>query len=315
MLASPGIEISVQSDTSTQVRATATDASNNVSACSDPLEYIHFSGTLIASDTAAVADPTTFWGQIACDLDSSPPDQSGHFHQTTEGDPHKAATGAQQGDDDYRRLAVFDGDDYYGERCELGENDHDGPVTFYGEGDRLVTYLSIRLPETFPASVVAWQSVMQMKQTQPADNGGGTPIIELDVWGDKWRLRQSSSTGPSSQSVQRWSTEVTDPSQSGGWTRFAFGVVYSKNSSLGSIEIYVDLNGDGDFGDASEYALIDNVATLKEETAGSSSDGLTEGDSIPSHLRAGIYHNSSIPCTSGAGGCSIEIDNVQVVEP
>jgi hypothetical protein len=36
------------------------------------------------------------------------------------------------------------------------------------------------------------------------------------------------------------------------------------------------------------------------------------GDSIPSHLRAGIYHNTSIACTSGAGGCPTEFDNVQV---
>jgi hypothetical protein len=38
------------------------------------------------------------------------------------------------------------------------------------------------------------------------------------------------------------------------------------------------------------------------------------GDPIPSHLRAGLYHNANIPCPAPSG-CSIDIDNVQVVKP
>ena len=50
---------------------------------------------------------------------------------------------------------------------------------------------------------------------------------------------------------------------------------------------------------------------MKYEVAGDDTDGLLPGDTIPSHLRMGLYHNSVIPCP---GGCSIEFDNIQVVE-
>jgi hypothetical protein len=57
-----------------------------------------------------------------------------------------------------------------------------------------------------------------------------------------------------------------------------------------------------------------HTATLATEIAGYPSDGVAVGTGIPSHLRMGVYHDPSIPCPSPTG-CSIDIDNVQVVAP
>ncbi len=56
------------------------------------------------------------------------------------------------------------------------------------------------------------------------------------------------------------------------------------------------------------------MATLKRETTGGTDDGIAPGESIPSHLRVGIYHNPAIACPPPSG-CSTQVDNVQVVRP
>jgi hypothetical protein len=200
-------------------------------------------------------------------------------------------------------MTVFDGDDFWGERCELGLNDHrDGPTAFYREGQHRVTYVSIRLPSNLPLSTNAWQDVMQMKQAQPSDGGGGVPILFMGARSNEWQVDSSNAA--------HWSF----PAETGVWTRFAWDVYYSKDPGKGWLQVSADLSGDGDFGDSGERSPVIRAATLKAEIAGSTSDGLAQGDPIPSHLRAGVYHDQSIPCP-GPSGCSAEIDNVQVVAP
>ena len=36
---------------------------------------------------------------------------------------------------------------------------------------------------------------------------------------------------------------------------------------------------------------------------------------MPSHLRAGIYQNESYACPRSGVGCSVDVDNVQVLRP
>ncbi|MDX6651771.1 MAG: hypothetical protein QOG09_93 [Solirubrobacterales bacterium] len=255
----------------------------------------------VASDTAAGQDAVGFWGSVEC------VDPTRYQWTTSGGDSHVDASGAGQGNNAFRRMTVQDGDNFYGERCELGRNDNrTSPVAFYREGQRRATFLSLRLPQNFPLDANSWQVVMQMKQAQPANNGGGTPVIELDAYDGAWHLLQSDSAGASSDSHEIWSAPATKLS----WTRFAFDVNYSQDPSKGSITVYADLNGDGDTADSGERSATIHTYTLKRETVSGSSSGLQAGDSIPSHLRTGIYHNPAIPCP---GGCSVDVDNVQVL--
>jgi hypothetical protein len=257
----------------------------------------------VKEDTAGAEDPVPLWGRLDCQT------YSRHQHQriAIDGDLHTTGSGRVQTDLSYRRLTVLDSDDVYGERCELGRNEHRArftPQTFalYREGQHRVTFMSLRLPNNFPLGTTAWQVVMQMKQTQPSAGGGGGPILSLEATGGRWRLQ--SSTGA------LWST----PARTGTWTRFAFDVYYSQYSSVGFVKVYVDLNGDGDALDPGEQSPKIRRATLKTETTGgSSTDGIAPGESIPSHLRAGLYHASSISCPAPLG-CSTEIDNVQVFD-
>src|SRR3954453_1004568 len=173
---------------------------------------------LIFSDTGAAPDPTGLWGKVDCEK------QTRAQQITTGGDTHVTVTGAPQGDSAFRRLSVSDGDDVWGERCELGEDFRaGGPTVLYRQGKHRLTELSVRLPSTFPLNVFTWQVVMQMKQTFPAANSGGTPVLELDAYDGRWVLRQSLSSGPVSDSRVLWSA----PAQTNFWTRFAFDGRYS----------------------------------------------------------------------------------------
>jgi hypothetical protein len=53
------------------------------------------------------------------------------------------------------------------------------------------------------------------------------------------------------------------------------------------------------------------TATLEAETATSSYSPYSVGQSIPDHLRTGIYHDPNYNCPTG---CSMDVDNVQVVK-
>jgi hypothetical protein len=139
-----------------------------------------------------------------------------------------------------------------------------------------------------------------MKQAQPAANGGGAPIIEMNARGGTWML------------VNDWNNVWQVPAQQGVWTRFAFDVHYSQDPGVGTLKAYVDLNGDGDALDPQEQSPTLHIATLRRETdGGSPTDGIAPGESIPSHLRMGVYHDPGIACASG---CSVDVDNVQVVD-
>lgn len=257
---------------------------------------------LIASDTAANPNPDPFWGRSYCANDQ----RVQQF--TSGGDSHLTLTGAPQGDSAFRRLTVLDGDDAFGERCELGWDSLNGPTAFYHQGQHRLTAISIRLPTGFPLNAFSWQAVMQMKSVP--NNTTGTPVLELDAYGGRWRLRQSLSRYSASDSRELWSA----PASLNFWTRFLFDVRYSDRKKRGYIRVGVDLNGDGDFADQGELSRGLHTYTLKVQPPGPVLAGIKPGRPVPSHLRAGIYHDTAIPCP-GPVGCPVDIDNVEVMRP
>lgn len=249
---------------------------------------------VVASDTAVEPDPLPFWGSIDC------ASASRYSWHAVGGDDHLTATGEPPGGA-YRRLTVEDGDDVYGERCELGTNNREGPTAFYREGEHLLTYFSERLPRHFPLDTQRWQTVMQMKQAEPEHDGDVGVALQLQVIDGRWFALDFSHI--------IWSF----PARTGIWTRFAWNVVYSRDPETGGVQVFADRNDDGDFDDPGEHSPVFHGATLAtEEPAFAAADGLVGGQGIVSHLRVGIYQDPAISCQAPAE-CSVDVANVQVL--
>ena len=230
-------------------------------------------GSLLRHDAGTSPDPLPLWNQIA----AQGPSRHQHF---SSGGPDGSA---------FRRMSVQDGDDYWGERAELGYNSRLnglgapwGTFFLYNEGERRVTDFSMRLPSNFPINTTKWQVVMQMKQTGPSANSGGTPVLALEAREGRWVLTQSNSAGSSSNTHEVWST----PATLNKWTDISLDVTYSPNPSQGKVQITVD----------GVSSPVFTTYTQKYEIA-PAGQGLTVGGAIPSHLRMGIYHESSLPGT------------------
>lgn len=259
--------------------------------------------TLLRDDTAAVADPEAgLWGNIEAVSDSR------HVHKTTGGSPHLRADGSAQGNTSYRELTVLQGDNFYGPRCELGRNNYAsgentgietaGTFALYREGERKITFVSMRFGAGFTSAAVAWQIVMQMKEAQPYGANGpvnGAPALEIAV--DEGRL------GLHSFWVTKWETT---PPANGVWFRMALDVTYSQDPAKGRAQLFVDNDGDGDFLDADEASPVLTMRTLAYVTS-QGGGSIPVGGSIPGHLRIGPYHDETY------GTTTVDVDNVQVV--
>ncbi len=239
---------------------------------------------LLKQDLATNPNPYPLWG----DVDAVSPKR---HHWFASGGP---------GDRPFRRLTARDGDLYHGdsERAELGNSSylldsHRRLKTFYlyQGGTRRVTSYWMRLPSSFPIHTEDWQVVMQMKQSEPATNADGTPVIALQATQGHWLLKQSGSSGLSEHTRVLWSA----PATVGVWTRVVVDAIYSTDPEEGRFKITI--------GAASSPVL--HTYTLKRELS-PAGEGLQPGDPIPSHLRLGIYHDPIMP------GTSVDIAQVRV---
>ncbi len=238
---------------------------------------------LLRQDLATDPDPRPLWGTI----DAVSPTRHQWF-----------GSGAPDGGP-FRRMTALDGDDYDGERAEIGNGDYrldDGKLdTFYlyRAGTHRVTAFWMRLPAGFPISPdrERWQNVMQMKQTSPANNSSGTPVLTLQATDGDWLLKQSDSAGPADDMHILWRT----PARVGVWTRIVIDAVYSNDPAVGRLRITI----------GGISSPVFKTYTLKTETS-PPGDGLRVGDGIPSHLRMGIYHDHELP------SASVDIADVQI---
>jgi hypothetical protein len=238
---------------------------------------------LLREDLATDPDPTHLWGGIL----AVSPDRHRWF-----------ASGGPDGGP-FRKMTALDGDLFHGdsERAELGNSDYlrkNGRLqTFYlyQAGTERVTSFWMRLPRNFPINTDDWQVVMQMKETDPATNTDGTPVIALQATSGQWLLKQSLSTGPSHDTRILWRT----PARVGVWTHIVVNAIYSDDPAVGRFQITI--------GSARSPEL--HTYTMKTEVS-PPGPGLHAGDPIPSHLRLGIYHDPPMP------GTSVDIARVQI---
>jgi hypothetical protein len=240
---------------------------------------------VLQQDLATEPDPMDLWG----DIDAVSPTRHQWF-----------GSGGPDGGP-FRRMTAKDGDLYHGnsERAELGHSSYllnsDGsPHTFYlyKEGQRRVTSYWMRLPADFPINDMEnWQVVMQMKQSEPANNADGTPVISLQAIEGNWILKQSTSSGVANSTRYVWTT----PAQVGVWTHIVVDATYSGDPTKGLFQITIG-------GVASPVFRTYN---LKREVS-PAGPGLSAGDPIPSHLRLGIYHDPVMP------GTHVDIADVQI---
>jgi Polysaccharide lyase len=238
---------------------------------------------LLKEDLATDPDPVPLWGEI---LAVSP----SRIQWLAAGGPDGGP---------FRRMAVQDGDLYHGnsERVEIGDSDYlldDGRLqTFYlyRAGMKRVTSFWMRLPSNFPIDTSDWQVVMQMKETDPATNTEGTPVISLQATQGQWLLKQSTSSGPSEDTRILWRT----PAKVGVWTHIVVDATYSTDPSAGRLAITI----------AGASSPVLHTYNLKTEIS-PPGPGLRPGDPIPSHLRLGIYHDPPMPATS------VDIAQVQI---
>jgi Polysaccharide lyase len=240
---------------------------------------------LLKEDLGTAPDPMSLWG----DIDAVSPTR----HQwVSSGGPDGGA---------FRRMTAKDGDLYHGdsERAELGNSNYqlnsDGSLkTFYlyQEGQRRVTSYWMRLPTDFPIDDMEhWQVVMQMKQSEPATNADGTPVISLQAIEGNWILKQSTSSGVANSTRYVWTT----PARVGVWTHIVVDATYSSDPAKGLFQITI----------GGVTSPVFHTYNLKKEVS-PAGPGLRVGDSIPSHLRLGIYHDTVMP------GTSVDIADVQV---
>ena len=208
----------------------------------------------------------------------------------------------------YREVSVHDGDNASGERCELGNNsrlyglasptNRSGTFFLYPEGSHYVTSYWLRLGSNYPLQSGSWQVVTQMKQTQPyAGASSSSPILSLEARAGRWWLLTHD---PSETQLHSWPAEQSVlhswPAEQRVWTMVVWDVVYSKSPAIGSVQMTLD----------GVPSTRTTTRTLAYATA--SGSGLAAGDPIPSHLRIGPYHNSSLP------GTHIDVGPVQVVD-
>ena len=263
-------------------------------------------GTILREDTATQVDPLPgLWGST----DAQVPSRVEHY--TTDGDTRSKANGVAQGNTSYRRLNLLDGDNPggFGERCDIGRNwwqngentgtQTGGTMSLGTEGQRKITFWSMRFPSSFPMSVNAWQQLGQYKQAQPYTNtatrnpDGNGVTIEFQLYGGQFRLF--------TWWTQRWQTPAPPANQ---WIRMACDITFSQYTNIGKITFYIDNDADGDFLGADEMFTWNGATNLYVTSA---ENGLAAGDTLPNVLFLGPYRNSTI-----TGNTYVDIDNVQV---
>jgi len=184
---------------------------------------------------------------------------------------------AAQGSRAYR-LEVRDGDDSYGERCELGQgNPTRTGFPLFNDGDERWISFQTYLPDDYPTHLRTWNVFMQLKQL----HSFGTPAVSMEIQDGNFVLMNSDTNGTSSNTVRRWQ----GPAIKNRWVKFTLHVKFSPDARVGYIELYGDLDGGG----VKQLMQRTYMHTMKV-------DG--NGATVQSHSRIGLYRNPAVSGTT-----------------
>jgi Polysaccharide lyase len=189
----------------------------------------------------------------------------------------QVASPAAQGNSAYQ-IEVRDGDNSYGERCELGQgNPTKNGFPLYQEGDERWISFQTYLPDDYPTNLKTWNVIMQLKQL----HAFGTPVVSMEVRDGKFVLMNSDTNGTSSGCNWWWE----GPAIKNRWVKFSLRVKFSPDANVGFIELYGDLDGTG----VKQLMQRTYMHTMKIDGA---------GQTVPSHSRIGLYRNPAVAGTA-----------------
>lgn len=175
------------------------------------------------------------------------------------------------------RIELRDGDNSYGERCELGMGNptRNGFPLFQAGDERWISF-QVYLPDDYPIDARSWNVFYQQKQL----GSMGTPVISMEVQRGRFILMNANNNGVSGDTVEKWS----GPATRNRWIRFTVHTKFSPDPTVGSIELYGDLDGQG------MKLLMPEIHTWTMKQDG--------GIPVPVHARIGMYRDPSIQGTS-----------------
>jgi Polysaccharide lyase len=219
-------------------------------------------------------------------------------HSCQNGDRvNRVTSPAAQGSRSYR-IDVRDGDDAYGERCELGQaNPHrDGFPLFHQGEERWIgwqMYLPADMNTNPGRDPHNWTVIMQFKQLGSI----GTPAVSMDFQENRFILMNSDTNHESSGCNWWWEHPVVK----GRWIKFLYHVKFSPNRNVGWLEFYADLDGNG----LRQELKRTPMWTMKV-------DG--NGRTVDSHARIGLYRDPEISGAAHAffDGYSVGTDRASV---
>ncbi len=191
------------------------------------------------------------------------------------------------------RIELFDGDDSFGERCELvlgntSASNYHGPASIFHSGDDLVIHYAYYLPTDYPfkpdcSNVSICEDgglILQLKQLGSC----GTPALGLVATGRGMFIRNSDQNFCESGPMH---SILAYPLILGQWVQVAVRVKFSTDPAVGRIGLWYRTNP-GDWVD------VGNVFT---HTMKSPTDHPSTAcpESTPcSHARIGIYRDPDV---------------------
>src|SRR3954451_7963148 len=175
-------------------------------------------------------------------------------------------------------LAIHDGDNSYGERCEIGMGNPGKPgFPLFQEGDERWISFQVYLPDDYPIDTPDWQLFFQIHQ----QGAGGCPPISLGIEDGKMKLFKSARNTYVLDTRELWSAPV----QHNHWMKLTLHIKNSTDPNVGFVELFGDLDGNG-------------VKTLLERTATHTMTLTSTGTAMTNHARVGIYRNPRITGTT-----------------